>query len=206
MRRIATLAVASFVSYASATRPQPLLEYSWLFALQNGVYQKNKRYKQAIELARNDKMYKDCMDSALASGNQDLVRGLGRVQAETLLKYFVDSDMKECFAACLYTCYDLIRRGHSAVAVCFNVPRLPRRELVLSLSGAALLPTEAAYAAGFNDMGWVIVSEVVIQASHLQISALQRWTPFDLAFPPSTDTIRSNTIKPPWSLRSSDSQ
>lgn len=65
------------------------------------VYQKNKRYKQAIELARNDKMYKDCMDSALASGNQDL--------AETLLKYFVDSDMKECFAACLYTCYDLIR-------------------------------------------------------------------------------------------------
>jgi len=65
------------------------------------VYQKNKRYKQAIELARNDKMYKDCMDSALASGNQDL--------AETLLKYFVESDMKECFAACLYTCYDLIR-------------------------------------------------------------------------------------------------
>lgn len=65
------------------------------------VYQKNKRYKQAIELAQQDKMYKDCMDSAMASGNQDL--------AEGLLKYFVEKDMKECFAACLYTCYDLIR-------------------------------------------------------------------------------------------------
>ncbi|CAK9081915.1 Clathrin heavy chain 1 [Durusdinium trenchii] len=65
------------------------------------VYQKNKRYKQAIELAQHDKMYKDCMDSAMASGNQDL--------AEGLLKYFVEKEMKECFAACLYTCYDLIR-------------------------------------------------------------------------------------------------
>jgi len=65
------------------------------------VYQKNKRYKQAIELAQQDKMYKDCMDSAMASGNQDL--------AEGLLKYFVEKEMKECFAACLYTCYDLIR-------------------------------------------------------------------------------------------------
>eukprot|EP00439_Symbiodinium_sp_Y106_P009128 s4901_g1.t1 len=39
--------------------------------------------------------------------------------------------------------------------VCFNAPHLPRRELVLSLSGAALLPTEAAYAAGFSpaDLG-----------------------------------------------------
>jgi len=65
------------------------------------VYKKNKRYKQSIELAKVDKMYKDCMDSALASGNPDL--------AESLLQYFVDNDMKECFAACLYTCYDLIR-------------------------------------------------------------------------------------------------
>eukprot|EP00931_Biecheleriopsis_adriatica_P053822 TRINITY_DN3159_c0_g1_i5.p1 TRINITY_DN3159_c0_g1~~TRINITY_DN3159_c0_g1_i5.p1 ORF type:complete len:1502 (+),score=433.83 TRINITY_DN3159_c0_g1_i5:139-4506(+) len=65
------------------------------------VYKKNKRYKQSIELAKVDKMYKDCMDSAMASGNQELT--------ESLLKYFVDNDMKDCFAACLYTCYDLIR-------------------------------------------------------------------------------------------------
>eukprot|EP00931_Biecheleriopsis_adriatica_P053821 TRINITY_DN3159_c0_g1_i4.p1 TRINITY_DN3159_c0_g1~~TRINITY_DN3159_c0_g1_i4.p1 ORF type:complete len:306 (+),score=99.16 TRINITY_DN3159_c0_g1_i4:2-919(+) len=65
------------------------------------VYKKNKRFKQSIELAKVDHMYKDCMDSAMASGNQELT--------ENLLKYFVDNDMKDCFAACLYTCYDLIR-------------------------------------------------------------------------------------------------
>ncbi|CAE8586426.1 unnamed protein product [Polarella glacialis] len=65
------------------------------------VYKKNKRYKQAIELSKADKMYKDCMDTAHDSGNQEL--------AEGLLKFFVDQDNKECFGACLYTCYDLLR-------------------------------------------------------------------------------------------------
>merc|ERR1719238_2289168 len=41
------------------------------------------------------------MDTAFESGSPEL--------AENLLRYFVDNDMKECFAACLYTCYDLIR-------------------------------------------------------------------------------------------------
>merc|ERR1712151_1123999 len=48
-----------------------------------------------------DKMYKDAMETAFESGSAEL--------AENLLRYFVDNDMKECFAACLYTCYDLIR-------------------------------------------------------------------------------------------------
>merc|ERR1711979_72763 len=41
------------------------------------------------------------MDTAFASGNADL--------AESLLRYFIETNNKECFAACLYTCYDLIR-------------------------------------------------------------------------------------------------
>eukprot|EP00933_Yihiella_yeosuensis_P029624 TRINITY_DN23254_c0_g2_i2.p1 TRINITY_DN23254_c0_g2~~TRINITY_DN23254_c0_g2_i2.p1 ORF type:complete len:1724 (+),score=416.69 TRINITY_DN23254_c0_g2_i2:72-5243(+) len=65
------------------------------------VYTKNKRYKQSIELSKVDKMYKDCMETAFESGKEDL--------AESLLKYFLEIDNKECFAACLYTCYDLIR-------------------------------------------------------------------------------------------------
>merc|ERR1712187_839032 len=65
------------------------------------VYKKNKRYKQSIELSKVDRMYKDCMETAFDSGNADL--------AEDLLRFFVDQDNKECFAACLYTCYDLIR-------------------------------------------------------------------------------------------------
>merc|ERR1711972_387863 len=61
------------------------------------VYKKNKRYKQSIELSKADKMYKDAMDTAFASGNSDL--------AESLLRYFIETNQKECFAACLYTCY-----------------------------------------------------------------------------------------------------
>jgi len=65
------------------------------------VYKKNKRYKQSIELSKLDKMYRDAMETARDSGNADL--------AESLLRYFVDADMNECFGACLYTCYDLVQ-------------------------------------------------------------------------------------------------
>merc|ERR1719272_2550002 len=46
-------------------------------------------------------MYKDAMECANESGIQDL--------AESLLRFFVENEMKEAFGACLYTCYDLIR-------------------------------------------------------------------------------------------------
>merc|ERR1719277_2001478 len=65
------------------------------------VYKKNKRYKQSIDMSKNDGMFRDAMETARDSGNQEL--------AETLLKGFIDSGNKECFAACLYTCYDLVR-------------------------------------------------------------------------------------------------
>lgn len=65
------------------------------------VYTKNKRYKQSIELSKVDKMYKDAMETARESGNPELV--------EQLLRFFVDSDMSDCFCACLYTCYDYVR-------------------------------------------------------------------------------------------------
>merc|ERR1711870_36332 len=40
-------------------------------------------------------------ETARDSDNSDL--------AEQLLRYFCEIESKECFAACLYTCYDLIR-------------------------------------------------------------------------------------------------
>eukprot|EP00435_Cladocopium_sp_Y103_P033593 s4281_g8.t1 len=67
------------------------------------------------------------MDSAMASGNQDL--------AESLLKYFVEKDMKECFAACLYTCYDLIRsepQGDSLQVEHCRVAKADKRRLRMS--------------------------------------------------------------------------
>merc|ERR1712232_931790 len=83
---------------ASKLEKHELLEMRRISAL---VYKKNKRFKQSIELSKGDKMYKDAMDTTLDSGNADL--------AESLLRYFIETENKECFAACLYTCYDLIR-------------------------------------------------------------------------------------------------
>merc|ERR1712176_1466485 len=65
------------------------------------VYKKNKRFKQAIELSKVDKMFKDAMETARDSCNPELV--------ESLLRYFVEKGDAECFCACLYTCYDYVR-------------------------------------------------------------------------------------------------
>jgi len=86
------------ITLAQKLEKHELIEMRRISAL---VYKKNKRYKQSIDLSKQDKMYRDAMETACESGNADL--------AENLLRYFVDNDMKECFAACLYTCYDLIR-------------------------------------------------------------------------------------------------
>merc|ERR1712014_572961 len=84
------------ICLAQKLEKHELMEMRRIAAL---VYKKNKRYKQSIELSKQDKIYKDAMETARDSGNQEL--------AENLLRFFVDQDLKECFAACLYTCYDL---------------------------------------------------------------------------------------------------
>jgi len=86
------------IALAQRLEKHELVEMRRIAAL---VYKKNKRYKQSIDLSKLDKMYKDAMETARDSANPEL--------AEALLRYFVDEGMKECFAACLFTCYDLVR-------------------------------------------------------------------------------------------------
>jgi len=86
------------IALAQKFEKHDLMEMRRIAAL---VYKKNKRYKQSIELSKQDKMYRDCMETAFDSGNGDL--------AEGLLRFFVDAGLKERFAACLFTCYDLIK-------------------------------------------------------------------------------------------------
>merc|ERR1712066_1091760 len=86
------------ITLAQRLEKHELVEMRRISAL---VYKKNKRYKQSMDLSKQDKMYKDAMETAFESGNAEL--------AESLLRYFVDNDMKERFAACLFTCYDLVR-------------------------------------------------------------------------------------------------
>lgn len=65
------------------------------------LYKVNKRYQQSVELAKKDKLYKDCMQTAATSADSELV--------EQLLRYFVEVEAKECFAAALFTCYEHVR-------------------------------------------------------------------------------------------------
>jgi len=80
-----------------------LLEFKRIAAQ---LYKQNKRWKQSIELSKLNKLYKDAMETAAESKDREV--------AEELIQYFVDPSNKipnpqQAFAACLYTCYDLIR-------------------------------------------------------------------------------------------------
>jgi len=80
-----------------------LLEFKRIAAQ---LYKQNKRWKQSIELSKHNKLYKDAMETAAESKDREV--------AEELIHYFVDPNNKipnpqQAFAACLYTCYELIR-------------------------------------------------------------------------------------------------
>jgi len=86
------------IALAQKLEKHELVEMRRIAAL---VYTKNKRFKNAMDLSKQDKQYKDAMETARDSGNAELV--------EQLLRFFVEEDMQECFCACLYTCYDLVK-------------------------------------------------------------------------------------------------
>lgn len=64
------------------------------------LYARNKRWAESIALSKTDKLYKDAMVTAAQSGDSKL--------AQDLLRFFVENKYYECFAAALYTCYDLV--------------------------------------------------------------------------------------------------
>ncbi|KAI9739542.1 MAG: hypothetical protein M1834_006258 [Cirrosporium novae-zelandiae] len=64
------------------------------------IYRKNKRWQKSIALSKQDKLFKDAIETAAISSKPDVV--------EELLRYFVDIGSRECYVAMLYTCYDLI--------------------------------------------------------------------------------------------------
>lgn len=64
------------------------------------LYRGNNRWKQSVDLCKKDKLFKDAMLYACESRNADI--------AEDLLAWFLEDKNYECFAACLYQCYDLL--------------------------------------------------------------------------------------------------
>uniref|UniRef100_H0WIF6 Clathrin heavy chain n=1 Tax=Otolemur garnettii TaxID=30611 RepID=H0WIF6_OTOGA len=64
------------------------------------LYKGSNRWAQSVELCKNDRLYKDAMWHAAESRDVEL--------AENLLWWFLEEGRQECFAATLFTCYDLL--------------------------------------------------------------------------------------------------
>ncbi|XP_033486293.1 clathrin heavy chain 1 isoform X1 [Epinephelus lanceolatus] len=86
------------ISLAQGLEKHELIEFRRIAAY---LFKGNNRWKQSVELCKKDKLYKDAMQYASESKDIEL--------AEELLAWFLNEDKKECFAACLFTCYDLLR-------------------------------------------------------------------------------------------------
>ena len=65
------------------------------------LYKRNKRWQQSVDLSKQDKLFKDAIATAAESREAKV--------AEDLIDFFVQQAMKDCFAATLFTCYDLLK-------------------------------------------------------------------------------------------------
>ncbi|KAJ1426287.1 hypothetical protein B484DRAFT_397626 [Ochromonadaceae sp. CCMP2298] len=83
---------------AQKVEKHELLEFRRLAAY---IYKRNKRWAQSVQLSKEDRMYKDAIDTAAESEDCELT--------EELLRFFVSVQDKASFSATLYTCYDLVR-------------------------------------------------------------------------------------------------
>lgn len=86
------------IALAQQLEKHELLEFRRIAA---HLFKKNKRWQQSLDLSKQDKLYKDAMQTAADSRESSV--------AEDLLSYFVQSNMTDCFAATLFTCYDLLK-------------------------------------------------------------------------------------------------
>ena len=64
------------------------------------LHRRNKRFAHAVEVAKENRLYREAIETTAESNDQDVVK--------SLLQFFVDEKLEECFAACLFTCYDLV--------------------------------------------------------------------------------------------------
>jgi len=94
--------VENFDNYEAVALAQRLEKHDLVFFRQiaANIYRKNKRWDKSIQLSKQDKLYKDAIETSAISGKTEVV--------EELLRYFVDIGSKECYVGMLYACYDLI--------------------------------------------------------------------------------------------------
>jgi len=85
------------IALAQKLEKHELIEFRRIAAY---LYKGNNRWKQSVELCKKDKLYRDAMEYAAESKNPDI--------AEELLTWFLENGNKDCFAAGLFHCYDLL--------------------------------------------------------------------------------------------------
>ncbi|ORY16207.1 clathrin heavy chain [Clohesyomyces aquaticus] len=95
--------VENYDNYDPVDLAQRLERHDLVFFRQiaANIYRRNKRWEKSIALSKQDKLFKDAIETAAMSAKPDVV--------EELLRYFVDIGSKECYVGMLYACYDLIR-------------------------------------------------------------------------------------------------
>ncbi|THD27284.1 Clathrin heavy chain [Fasciola hepatica] len=86
------------IALAQQLERHELIEFRRLAAL---LFKGSSRWSQSIELCKRDKLYTDAMQYASDSRNPET--------AEELVRWFLAENLPDCFAACLYRCYDLLR-------------------------------------------------------------------------------------------------
>ncbi|KAJ2895341.1 uncharacterized protein MKZ38_006691 [Zalerion maritima] len=94
--------VQNFDNYDAVDLAARLEKHELIFFRQiaASIYRKNKRWEKSIALSKQDKLYKDAIETSAMSGKKEVV--------EELVRYFVDIGHRECFVGMLYACYELI--------------------------------------------------------------------------------------------------
>jgi clathrin heavy chain len=87
----------NMIGLATKLATHELLEFRRISAY---VYRCHKKWNKSIELSKNDRMYKDAIDTANESTDPAII--------DNLLRFFCEKSEKECFCAALYTCYSHI--------------------------------------------------------------------------------------------------
>jgi clathrin heavy chain len=94
--------VENYDNYEAVALAQRLEKHDLVFFRQiaANIYRKTKRWDKSIALSKQDKLFKDAIETAAMSNKSEVV--------EELLRYFVDIGSRECFVGMLYACYELI--------------------------------------------------------------------------------------------------
>uniref|UniRef100_A0A8C0QYU3 Clathrin heavy chain like 1 n=1 Tax=Canis lupus dingo TaxID=286419 RepID=A0A8C0QYU3_CANLU len=134
------------IALAQRLEKHQLIEFRRIAAY---LYKGNSRWAQSVELCKKDHLYKDAMQHAAESRDAEL--------AEKLLQWFLEEGKRECFAASLFTCYDLLPPDvvlelawrHNLVDLAMPYFIQVMREYLSKVStGSLCLPNSASPSAG----------------------------------------------------------